>query len=321
MSGQIAIPAEWQPVRLDQIEPAPLELLLGDILPIGQTTLLFGDGESGKSLLAQAIALSVASGEEVIAGWTPTRTGPVLVLDWETFGGDWRSRVSKLARGASVPLPSQIHYLRAPDPLNSGAEAVRAVARQMRPTLVIVDSVGFALGAEAPDADPRVATLQLFRIIAGLGATALLIDHTAKKGALYGSTYKRNAAREVFRATKAKNGPVKLTHDKSNLRGRLAVMNLRLQFSEDDQSVVVARDGASATDTQAGAEQAAKPRLVGLTRRQLAFALLDSEPDMSNKELEVRAGLKSGTARNYKSVWRADRSKRGTLHEGVTAAA
>ena len=85
-------------------------------------TLLYGDGGCGKSLLALAMAMSVASGVPIL-GMTPTRVVPVLYLDWESAANDHAERARAIHAGTGTDLdpPMFIHYQRQVASLAEGA--------------------------------------------------------------------------------------------------------------------------------------------------------------------------------------------------------
>ena len=56
-------------------------LLLEPFVESEGATILHADGSSGKTTLAEAIAVSVAWGVDIL-GAVPTRTAPALILDW-----------------------------------------------------------------------------------------------------------------------------------------------------------------------------------------------------------------------------------------------
>ena len=86
--------------------------------------------------------------------------------------------------------------------------------------LVVIDSVGLALGGDASDAQ---TVLAFFGALNQLETTVLLIDHMTKgpdsqeRGA-FGSVYKRNSARSVWEMRQAADGDMTmgLYHRKAN---------------------------------------------------------------------------------------------------------
>ena len=119
------------------------------------------------------------------------------------------------------------------------------VARE-RFDLVVIDSVGMALGGDAGN-DEKVLTF--FTALRQIEATILLVDHMTKgpdseeRGA-FGSIYKRNQARSYWEMRQAADGEMTmgLYHRKTNL-GRLSPpVGLSLEIVEkDDYTVQMAR--------------------------------------------------------------------------------
>jgi hypothetical protein len=76
----------------------------------GQTCTIFADGDSGKSLLAAAIAVAMVTGRTLPGGIKARRPGPVMVCDWETDRGAWDGRVHGLCAGLGFEMPTGIYY-------------------------------------------------------------------------------------------------------------------------------------------------------------------------------------------------------------------
>lgn len=285
----------WALTPLRDFIGQPTEMLLGTILPVGQSTVLFGAGEAGKSLLAAAIAVSVSTGVEVIPGWVPKDRLPVHVYDWETSGDDWRRRASMIARGVGVTLPDDLRYLRAPASVVDGREAIHRHTADLRPGLVIIDSTGFALPIEGDNEDPRLGILELHRVLRDAGTTSLILDHLAKNGGMYGSVYKTNAAREVFELTKRKANVRHLTHTKANNRARVAPQRLSFVFA--DESI---RFETVVNESLETGDGDTKP-----SRRSSAMAMLAADPSVTRQQLVERIpGLEPGTASSYISKYK-----------------
>jgi hypothetical protein len=91
------------PVRVveipERLDPGfRLAPVMADRLPAA----CFGEKATGKSHLAVAVAVSVASGAVVVPGFVPRR-GPVLYLDWEEDDWIFKRRVEVTSRGANLP--------------------------------------------------------------------------------------------------------------------------------------------------------------------------------------------------------------------------
>lgn len=214
---------------------------LSPLLQDGKATVVFGAGSSGKSTLAKAIALAVATGRDVVPGWHPVQA-PVLVLDWETDRDDWQEDVRSLAAGAGVPMPGSIHYRRMVGTLESQVEPLAALVYAEHIGLVIVDSVEPAAGRVREGGDVSDTTHRLHDALALLGTTSLLLDHVNAAGAEqdsttrkpYGSIYKENRARSVFMLRgDPDSGDRLLVHTKVNRGPRMAPLGLRYEWRDD----------------------------------------------------------------------------------------
>ena len=194
-------------------------LLLEPILPLGVHSILFGDGGLGKSILAVAAAVSVETGREIIPGFRPQHTGPVLYLNWETTKEDIDQRVKAVCAGAGIEPVRMYHLSGGGRPLAQRIEAVARVIDKTGAVMLVVDSNGKAIGTsgEGPieDAANRFASA-----LDELGRSTLCIDHVSKAGAAthggagkaYGSTMKTNWARATWEMTQAGRSEEGETH-------------------------------------------------------------------------------------------------------------
>lgn len=150
--------------------------LLYPMLPRDRATIVFGQGGTGKSFLAAAVAVSVATGLPVVQGWHIGTPGPVLVLDWEADSDEWNDRVAMVAHGIDSH-PPLIHYRNCIGSLADQVEDVSRHVAQHGIALVIVDSVGMATPTGREGGDANEGALRLFAALRELRCTALLIDH------------------------------------------------------------------------------------------------------------------------------------------------
>jgi hypothetical protein len=224
--------------RLPEPEPGRI---LHPILPADAATLLYAKAGTGKSTLAAAIAVAIQTGREVVPGWRPL-SAPVLVLDWEASAKEWNHRVAAIAAGIDITSPA-IHYRRMDGALADRVEELAAFITERSVGLLIVDSVGMAIGTSRDGADANDSALRLFAALRAIGTTSLLVDHIAgaeldKSGAVskaYGSVYKMNLARaayELCRETDPSQGRAELVlrQAKVNDQGRLAPIGLVMVY-------------------------------------------------------------------------------------------
>lgn len=221
---------------------------LDPLLPLGEATILYGDGGTGKSTLAAALAVSVQSGVALVEHWIP-RQAPVLYLDWEAGAASLNRRVRGVAAGGHIPKVIQVDYrnCRRSGPLHTFAESLAATIDKEGYGLVVVDSVGMAAGIGSEGGDANESALRLFTAIGYLGTTVLAIDHVSKgdagderqKTRPYGSIYKGNLARATWelRLTNNERGSfIGLYNTKANDAPLAAPISLQV-FHEDDGAI------------------------------------------------------------------------------------
>lgn len=223
--------------------PAPeLDWLLRPFLVRGEPTILFGEGDAGKSTIAAAIAVMARTGVPVIEGWQPRRPpSGVLVMDWEGQQRQWNDRIAAAARGVGIE-PPQICYRRGMGTaLTDQIHDVAQHLAQHKDELLIVDSVGLAEPTRSEGADANESAKRMFSALGHLRVTSLLIDHVAgvDVGAdrlaakPYGSVFKKWLARSVWQLRAGATDPdgtmhVALYHDKFNAGEKHAPMGLSL---------------------------------------------------------------------------------------------
>ena len=180
------------------------------LCPHGVVTFLYGPGGLGKSIVATAIAASIAKGMEIIPGLAPQVKGPALYLDYETDSYTMRERVEYISNGHQFKTTKDFYYRRCNRPLADDAEEVARLVKDKGIKFVVVDSCGPAMGTGGDYGDANEGTLKLFSAIRLIGATTLVVDHVAKTGVMkkrggeeigatpYGSVYKINLARATW---------------------------------------------------------------------------------------------------------------------------
>lgn len=194
-----------------------------------EINVLFADGGTGKSLLALAASVAVATDKPLPAGLSPRRSGPVLYLDWESCLEEQQERLDGLLVGLGIPGPVPIFYRRMVGAIADEVPALRAEVARLGAVLVILDSLGPACGAEPEGADAAIRALNALR---HLGPASLVLAHVSKlhadqRGATrpFGSVYVMNLPRNVWelrRATEDEDETLTVGayHRKTN-RGRL----------------------------------------------------------------------------------------------------
>lgn len=200
----------------------PIDWVLPGLILAGETSMLYGDGASAKSMLALLIAICVALGIELPWGVRPTRRLKVLYTDWETNDVVFGRRLRRLCSGLEVPVPQddELVYMGTivgdPNvavlgPLADEVDTLRTYISRERIGMVIADSVGFMINGKLSDDDVARQAMNNLRMLGG-GVTRLAVHHVSRDSALrqttgrvdpFGSIYFRNGARSGFEVRKS----------------------------------------------------------------------------------------------------------------------
>ncbi len=232
-------------------KPAPRQCVVDNCIWVGHAASWFGEGGVAKSLLAMHLGLTVAEVSRSYWMAFAVKTVPVLYLDFELDADEQHRRALDLAAGMQLKaIPENFYYLSVA--MMPPVQAFMVAAEECRRLgigLVIVDSVGFALGGDAESAKD---VLDFYRVciqpLKDAGASPLLIDHQAKiiKGEKYsdkqafGSVYKTNAVRSSFQIRgDHEQGEITatFTHKKNNFGWKERDFSLKVVFGEGKTTV------------------------------------------------------------------------------------
>lgn len=290
-------------MNLAEVETSgEVEYLIPGVVPVDETTVLYGDGESSKSLLVLRIAFSVVTGKQLPWGSRPTAMGAVLYLDWETNPRTVAGRLRRIAYGEDAAVP-EVHYRQCFRTLNDELPNVREEISKKGVALVIVDSIGFAAsGALVEDETARSAMNALRQMSP---ATRLVVAHvsadTARQttGAArpFGSAFFWNGMRSGLELRRAEDsGPdsdafdIGLYHRKANDGEHHKPIGMRVSF--DGRRGAIGFDESSVHDVpDLAARTSLSSRLRELLRdgarntAELADAL-DASADTVSKTLK-----------------------------------
>lgn len=178
--------------------------LLWPYVEYGGPTVLYAKGDSCKSVLALAMAISVASGHSLL-GKPVGPPVPVLYLDWETDAETHAERLRALCNANLFGCdPPQVRYRRMHTALADAAPDIRREVQARKMGMAVVDSVSYAVGAGI-DINEQ-ATASQFYIAAGILKIPVLAVSHIRKGRFesdddstpFGSVYWINGARVVW---------------------------------------------------------------------------------------------------------------------------
>lgn len=191
------------PVESLEHEPRTIQTpwLLRPMLPEGLTTLLYGDGETGKSWIALYLAVCAALGKAPSVDISASPPTTVLYLDWECDRDTHARRVYQLCM--EWPQRPRILYREMHRPLVRDVERVQEICSEERVGLVVIDSLGWAVGGNMNEPEPAIATMTAIRDLPG---TKLALTHVSHAGAdsrngsggAFGSRYFRHGARMAW---------------------------------------------------------------------------------------------------------------------------
>jgi RecA-family ATPase len=232
-------PAEWR-----DKPPTPQRWLASGRVPLGDLTILAGDGGSGKTEIATALLVSVAAGLGDWLGSVVDESGPALFVSCEEPEENIRDRVERICRSREVDpyAIEDLHlyfpeldatWLGAADRLGRISKtplliAIEGWIKQYAPRLIVIDSVAAVFDGIAFDRRQVRAFLAMLRKVAREAAVAIvLLDHPSVRGMADGtgtanSVDWRNSVRSMLHLSDpGKDDPDERTLEvKKNNRGR-----------------------------------------------------------------------------------------------------
>jgi hypothetical protein len=276
----VQLTGEFPADNFEQFLFAPF--LLGGAVP----TSLFGEGGSGKSWLALAIAASVSHGLSFIEGIeAPSRCVPVLWLDYENDERELRSRSARLTGG--TPLAG-LFYVRGSGSLADQADGIAARVAELGAGLVVVDSITGATGGA--DLNDNNTATRLHGALRQLNCPVLLIAHTAKNtrgGGIFGAVAFRDLSRLVWSVEKSDGGShIVIKDTKRNASAKSPDIGLLIDFEVGERGTV----RLSRTDIADLPDDLAR----GLRVRDQVLVALQGQA-LSRDQLAERVDAKRGT--------------------------
>ena len=229
-------------------KPQPPGFLLKPFVLHREVSMIFGDGDSGKSLFAQYLALMCSSGHhDLRTGLQSDHPVNTLYLDFERSQEDFLMRLHGLAAGCAQPVPS-VFYRRCYRRLCADANEIHRLISDLGIGLLIIDSVGAACGGEIQYAEPVFA---YFSALRSLNVSALHVHHITHQErkndhakSPYGSVYLRNYSTSTweFRRLEEEDGmTIGLFHDKHNTTERLPPSAYRVSFDGQAERIGLER--------------------------------------------------------------------------------
>ena len=210
----------------------------------GQPTILFGDGSTGKSYLAQRIAFSVALGQAFLGH--DVQQAPAMIVDAETDAATARFRGSRILAGLGLSWARDLvfYWPTSGKPLAEMAEAIEKRCSTEGIGLVVYDSAAVLCGGKAEDSDSATG---FFNGLGHIGRTALIIAHVNRTGDAekpFGSAFWHNGARLTWNVQRVQEAGedsihIGLYNKKANNVRLLRPLAFRIDFGGEDGPVTV----------------------------------------------------------------------------------
>lgn len=225
----------------------PISYVVPGLVPSEETTVIYGDGEGAKSLLALHIAFCVTTGRELAWGDRPTQ-GSVLYLDWETNRRTVGTRLRRIALGELADVP-RVHYRQCFRSISDELPSIREECSKKNISMVIVDSIGFAAsGALVEDETARTAMNALRQLSP---VTRLVVAHVSKEAAAnstgavkpFGSAFFWNGMRSGIEVRRSEDQPnqdiidLALFHRKANDGEHHKPIAVQISFDGRDKGI------------------------------------------------------------------------------------
>jgi len=152
----------------------------------GQIGCIFGEPGAGKSLIAPRLAYEIAQGEPTFG--LRTKAGPVFYVaceDQEGMAGRVAALHIELGDADTFHLFNTVGDLFSPGVIkgkgSADLEALRKAARQIRPQLIVIDTLAMAMpGLEENDAAGMNRVVQIGKRLAKFGAAIIFVHHGTK---------------------------------------------------------------------------------------------------------------------------------------------
>src|SRR5215212_7788957 len=230
------------------------------IFPKGFPTSIYGEGGIAKSIIALHMCMSIASSQKEWLGYPIDQQSPCLYVDFELDREEQGTRAERIAKGMSIEVPDDLHYLwasgfRFSDVFPLILEAVDELGVRV----TALDSLGMALEG---DALKGTVVIDFFRDridqLKRRGVSVLIVDHQSglrpgesyQSKAQYGSVYKGYLSRSRLQLELDERNEVGTTvivrQNKTNFGAPLVPFVVRTLFEEE--KIVLGREALSEED-------------------------------------------------------------------------
>ena len=275
---------------LDDPEAIKPKYLIEPLLFEGESNVLFGFGESGKSYMALLLCVLAKLPYTNNPFGLKVKAANPLYLDWERDERTFKARLTAICKGlgvAAIPIAYRRCYI----PFADDIDNLLRIIKGDKYDLIVIDSVGNACAGELNSSETAT---RFAAALHTLPVTSLLITHTSKteegKKTPIGSVFFSTAPSNIFEVRKiqenrSNKADIALVHYKCNLGAKLDPLGFRLEF-QPDRTLITRNDAVSFTSP--GDNMTLKARIVNM---------IVSNGPMTTTEIASEAGITEGTTR------------------------
>lgn len=176
-------PRQREPLTIisvsDILKAPPVTWLVDQLLFDNTLSLLGSYAGRGKSLVAMAIAKSIATGEALFGRYEVKRTGPVLFIDEENAHSDLRDRMVGMGITSDMPLRF-ISFQGVLVDDEACFDRLMEAIKEEKPVLTVMDSLVRLHKAKENDASEMSRVMRSMRLIVNEGFGVLILHHHNK---------------------------------------------------------------------------------------------------------------------------------------------
>lgn len=223
--------------------------LLEPFIASSGVSVFYGEGGTGKSLIALGMAVAIASGEPLF-GHYPKVSGPVVYFDYEDDNTVHEERLGAVLKHTG-PLKHPIFHRSLVAKVSQSQATMRRTIGDRKAVFCVLDSIGMGRGGNANTAED---TIRLFRALRSLEIPTLAIDHVTKEDKRsneaitpYGSVYTINSARLLWGAVEAKGVEragekyINLVNTKANRTALNEPLGLKIKYDNIEDAAAATR--------------------------------------------------------------------------------
>lgn len=164
----------------------------GGFVPDGLTSCILAHGGQGKTLMADLMTVAMITGQNV-GPFSPRKTAPVLIVDWENNEQFHRMRIKRICEGLGLRIPQgMLHHFRPLNvPLTKCVDNIVEMVMTEGVGWCWLDSIGYAAGGDLNASEVATAATTALKEIP---CATTFLAHTPKASR---TSYRGQAVQEA----------------------------------------------------------------------------------------------------------------------------